>query len=247
MYGCLFDYLFSPGEPLRSSFSEEVARLGDPRVLKVLVQIRAGDQQIGQAGDGELGRHAANLATAFFNCAQAVEEAALARDREQTGAAGGKEKFSGGAIWYLMTDSSAIKEYARRQFGSKVLMHDSRIVNMLGNTDGYDLQAFSDVIGEQWCGSLCDFFVTSSTSGLGMQAAFRSKHVHHRAFPIDTELLAPGANVRVFSNASSYRQSQASDEPRPKPKPGVKGAPRPVLAEDLCKAEGVVAFGDRYS
>jgi hypothetical protein len=240
MYGCLFDYLFSAGPGLQKAFEEEVAQLADPHVLKVLVQIRAGDKQIG-GNAGTLSRHTQNLVSAFFSCASAVEAAALSRDRE----AGEKANFTKGAIWYLMTDSSTIKAYARERYGSKVLMHDSRIVNMLGNKDGYDMQAFSDVIGEQWCGSMCDYFITSSTSGLGLQAAFRSKHVHNRAFPIDTKLLSPDANVKVFSNASAFQQSNHAERPGQRPKKN--GPPRPVLASDLCKAEGVAAFGARYS
>ena len=162
-----------------------------------------------------------------------------------------------GVLWYLMTDSADIKEYARHKYGSKILMHDSKLINMLGNKQGYDMRSFADVIGEQWCGSLCDYFVTSASSGLGMQAAFRSQHVDRRVFPIETKQLvakrvtATGKSleVKVFSNLSEYRHRHQESQRRWNVEDEEEGEREEgaILATDLCRAERVADFGLRYS
>ena len=260
MYGCLFDYLFSPGSNLQRDFKAEVEKLTDPDTLKILVQIRVGDDQIGK-GVSNLSTKARNLATAFFACASLIEEAvsfSKVFPANSTGTASDSNikikqpvmQYSN-AVWYLMTDSKSIKKFARDKYGDKVIMHDSKIINMLKNTEGYDLQSFSDVIGEQWCGSLCDYFVTSSNSGLGLQAAFRSKQVDGKGFPIDTNIVT-APDVHVVPDRAAYLEDKKIQRTIVKRIGGKNGRNvtvdiRRVIASEMCKAEDVATFGARYS
>lgn len=54
----------------------------------------------------------------------------------------------------------------------------------------YTKQSFLEVLGEQWCGGLADYFIVTKTSGLGRQSAFRSKRLKNRVVVLEAEKAA---------------------------------------------------------
>ena len=70
-----------------------------------------------------------------------------------------------------MTDSHDLRREAQHAYGeTKVITHFGT-VNYFGNLKK---QGMTSVLGEQWLGTLCDAFVISNSSGLGLQASMRS-------------------------------------------------------------------------
>ena len=58
-----------------------------------------------------------------------------------------------------------------------------------------------EVLGEQWCGGRADYFIVSAHSGLGRQAAFRSKRLRNRVVSIDDK---KGFQCVPISNILQY-------------------------------------------
>ena len=148
-YSQLFAYLFAPSPAVRNAFHEERRRLAQFPLGCVLVQIRAGDAAIIH------GLRNTQVTMALDRAMRCVST------------------LSGtGAAWYLMSDSTAIKEEAARRYGARVI---TRAESATHYTTGYNGSALVTLAGEMWIGSHCNGFVISRSSGLGLQAAFRCK------------------------------------------------------------------------
>jgi hypothetical protein len=85
----------------------------NPDTIKILLQIRAGSDTLAISTKSEI-NYAQNkvfpFAGQFFTCALAMEEQLKSN-----------AKFKGKAVvWYLMTDSPPVKEYAKKHYGDKV-------------------------------------------------------------------------------------------------------------------------------
>ena len=128
-------------------------------------------------------------------------------------------------LLYLMTDSPALKAQAALRFGTRLLLPDGGHASSNGtiNTSGDDPAApglytnssvgdLLEVAGEQWLGSLCQHFVVSITSGLGVQSAFRSKRAAGRLHVLQN---AKVDGVGVRGTDGQHRSVMAEHSMRP--------------------------------
>ena len=72
---------------------------------------------------------------------------------------------------------------------------------MIDIIDTYSEQPFLEVLGEQWCAGLADYFIVSKVSGLGRQAAFRSKRLRNRVVSLD---IKEAISCRVVDDLMSF-------------------------------------------
>jgi hypothetical protein len=80
--------------------------------IKILLQIRAGDAAISKQNDSDhFDRKVRPLVNMFTDCALAME--AQIKSVEQNA--------NRSVIWYLMADSSAVREYVKTNFSDRVI------------------------------------------------------------------------------------------------------------------------------
>ena len=115
LFGCLINYMMQPKReiflPVYDQF-EKMSKI-DPQVLKVSIQIRAGDHvwannnhDATQADEGLL-----RSFQRFFSCAEQIETFVKADN---------PGKYSS-VLWYLATDSKALRHAAAVHYGDKVV------------------------------------------------------------------------------------------------------------------------------
>ena len=172
----MFNFLLEPTALLKSALPNVSQRVLAPvgnttNLRKVMLQIRIGDQAISQQGSRSYAAQipaSLRLAQQFFDCAlQHYPRAST-------------------AVWFVMTDSEAVKRYSLEKYPELVVVNSYYGSGVTGapaqNRDGYKptKRASDDplmhVLAEQWIGTHCDVFVVTKNSGLGRQASFRSSH-----------------------------------------------------------------------
>ena len=90
------------------------------------------------------------------------------------------------SVFYLMSDSSALRERAREEYASRVITHTDRahaqIASPEASKPGRHPQTAGSLLGvagELWTASrACSSFVVSVHGGLGRQAYLLSQHVN---------------------------------------------------------------------
>lgn len=180
-YSTLFHSVLRPSTYLRETF-EPIRSVLEQAQIRIMIQIRAGDEYI--TGSSSIVALPPHLRS-FFDCAAQVEIHAspnkTAGPEPDTELHSGLSDATPRVVWFLMTDSADVRRHALK---SSHLWTRARIVTNLDSQpifyEDYDKDRqgmhdpLLDVFGEQWLGSLCNRWVVSAASGLGMQAAFRS-------------------------------------------------------------------------
>ena len=170
----LFRYLFSPTKSLIDSLPPGlVTELTDPETTSILIQVRTGDTNIRFEESKSEGASKPFSPfpphRAFFECAHQIETSLRVSPEQKI-------------AWYLMTDSKHLKKWALAKFGDKIKT-TSATAHLYHRK--YKKSGLLGVLGDQYLASLCDHFVTSIRSGLGLQAAFRGKRVAGRIHVLD--------------------------------------------------------------
>ena len=85
---------------------------GDPNTIKILLQIRGGNLATTfQDSHRYFEKNVLPFASQFFPCALEIEKQLQVNNASTAGRP---------IIWYLMTDSPLVKEYAKQHYGDKV-------------------------------------------------------------------------------------------------------------------------------
>jgi hypothetical protein len=176
-FGCAMDFLFSPGPAILDTFSEEVAVMSDPAVLKIGIQIRTNDTVLmDQVEIKDLSPW-----HEYFKCAQEIED---------------YYRLPGQRVaWLLVSDSVHIRQLAREKFGDKLVTNvgKAKVQHIGVNRNAEEKEEaskrpiFVAAAGEIWLFSLADFHVISRFSGYGRVGAFWSKRPHS-TYTINLEL-----------------------------------------------------------
>lgn len=164
---CAFHFLFAPSAPTRELMAATQAALtGDPSALKIGIQIRFNDTVLTKDMPGPALLH---QKLHMFACAQEIEN-----DRRTPG-----QKV----IWYLISDSVALRRAAREKYGDKVLTDDRmRPAHLDCEINGQKCDAESvkyvlrSAVAEMLLFSLTDYQVITFGSGFGRAGAFLSPH-----------------------------------------------------------------------
>lgn len=197
-FGCLVNFLLQPKPeiflPVYEQF-EIMSRI-DPTVLKISIQIRAGDHVFAAESSGldsslEAQRVLQHYDT-FFSCALQIEQFVL---HENPG------KYST-VVWYLATESRAIRRAAVTQYGDKIvtsldstLEHSSKeniICSDMNAGAGMEHQqcktvsaeGFAVAAAEWWMLGYADYHVITMSSGYGRSGAYRTL-THETIYTID--------------------------------------------------------------
>ena len=238
VYKCLFDELFRPTAWMQRQFREEIRRLSDgkrsdnglaalaglhvdedviaalppapaPDHLRILIQIRAGDDAIKQqdrwtkaalSDDDLVSKAEALLPEAllnFFRCAEYIEGDGWAKGKASR------------VTWYIMTDHLGVRRYARARYPERALVRVGEVFHTGWPDHQTETKGFRSAVGEWWLGGLADAFCITATSGLGSQAAFRSGRMQ-QVYRLATELTGPDSARLVGSDFASRRIEAAN-------------------------------------
>ena len=174
-FGCMVSFLLQPRPEVFASgggLAQILEKLTVPSpeqdqdVLKIAIQIRAGDANLLANKDTADGAHF----QAYFKCAQEIEEWA-------------KKSPSQRVLWYLTTDSRRIREYAVARFGAEKVLtslsttieHSSKEASTgCSNNCTVSNTGFMHAAAEWWMIGACHYHVITLNSGYGRSAAARS-------------------------------------------------------------------------
>ena len=163
-FGCICSFLVQPKPEIFESLIPALQKMSDPdpQVLKIAIQIRA--------GDAILLKDTAEAAhySSFFKCAEEIEQWA--------------KKPGQRVMWYLATDSRRVREYATTRYGEKLLSplnikieHSSKEQNTGCSANcSVSHTGFQHAAAEWWMLGAADYFVITLNSGYGRSAAMRS-------------------------------------------------------------------------
>lgn len=211
-FGCIVNYLLQPKPeiflPLYNQF-EVMTRL-DPSVLKISIQIRAGDH-IFAAESSEYNnivdaQHMLQHYGVFFSCAAQIEEFVL-RDKPR--------RYSS-VLWYLATESRTIRRAAVQLYGDKVvtslhsaLEHSSKENLVCGDLNGgaglneqqcrtVSKEGFTTAAAEWWMLGYADYHVITRSSGYGRSGAYRTL-AQETIYTIDKHALTQDCSKDSFT------------------------------------------------
>jgi hypothetical protein len=163
-FGCILNFLMAPKPQIFAPFYPQLMTMSNMSILRIGIQIRAGDQLLMSNGNHTVNIH--DYMT-FFRCAQQIESFAQHPGQQ--------------SIWYLMTDSLALRQEAKKKFGNKLLVamnatveHTSKEDNVCKENCTVSDRGFQDAAAEWWMFGWSDYFVISKYSGYGRSAAMRS-------------------------------------------------------------------------
>jgi hypothetical protein len=106
---CAFHFLFRPNDKVVEYAKPYIATIKDKNIIKIGIQIRAGDEHIGN-GD-QLKLSSDYYYQNFFSCAEIIERDVIKHSNPT-----GKE-----VKWFLISDSLSLKKDAKRIYGDKLL------------------------------------------------------------------------------------------------------------------------------
>ncbi|PSC70003.1 Proteophosphoglycan ppg4 [Micractinium conductrix] len=166
-FRCGFHFLLRPNQATQAAMAAMAARMSQTETLKIGIHIRVGDGVFkGGAKDPSLQDY-----QHFFDCAQQIEDERRAP----------KESV----IWYLISDSPALRRQALEKWPRKVLTDtDAEPVHVdcqrfpqrgCGSIDA----AFRTAVAELMTFSSADYHVVTHDSGFGMLGAWLSEGERH--------------------------------------------------------------------
>jgi hypothetical protein len=169
-FGCLVNYLLKPKEDIFIPVLEEYKKMTstDTNTLKITIQIRVGDWLWTSTDHNSLN---VDRFLPYFSCAQQIEDFANI-DKKYTN-----------VIWYLLTESIALRKSAKQRYGDKILTnlnitteHSSKEQSVCETNTNCAVShtGFKTAAAEWWLMGYSDYFVITRYSGYGRSAAFRS-------------------------------------------------------------------------
>jgi hypothetical protein len=181
---CAFRFLFRPRDEVRDMFQPTWELMANPDALKIGIQIRLGDRVFkANASTHEL---AWDTIAPYFKCAAEIE-----RTRALPGQA---------VIYYLMSDSLAVRRMAKQRFGQKLITDvDTPSVHVgcyHGGTCSHEQQvlALRRAVGEIMAYAMADYHVYFKGSGFGRLGAWLSMSWHHHYMVPDNPGVCGGVN-----------------------------------------------------
>lgn len=162
-FGCIANFLFEPKPEIFAPFLTELGMLKEKNVLKIGIQIRAGDSYLMN------NHHTADLNhfMGHFACAQQIED--FARGENQR------------VIWYLVSDSMPLRTAAKEKFGDKLVTsvgskieHSAKEASVCKENCTTSDAGIMAAAAEWWLFGACDYHVISVYSGYGRSGAMRS-------------------------------------------------------------------------
>jgi len=160
LFGCVLHFLFAPSPTLLNGFETQVAALAQPKVLKIGIQIRMGDNHIFDNPDNT---QLMADRRAWFDCAQRIEDDFRADGQE--------------VIWYLITDSSNLRTLALAEYGNKLVSRTDLRVTHIGKERSDNrppVAGFVAAFAEMYLFAFADYHVISANSGYGKLGAMWS-------------------------------------------------------------------------
>jgi hypothetical protein len=168
-FGCVLNFLMAPKPSIFAPFAPQLNLMTNHSILRIGIQIRGGDKLLMSNGI-----HTVNIDDymSFFVCAHQIEAWARYPGQE--------------VVWFLMTDSMAIRQEAKKKFGDKltvainaVIEHTSKEDNVCKVNCTVSDRGFSDAAAEWWMFGYADYFVVTKYSGYGRSAAMRGMKRTH--------------------------------------------------------------------
>ena len=167
---CAWQYLFAPSLSVRQSMSREFDALHERHnELKIAVTIRVGDAAFHADADTETLARA--IAKPYFRCAEQIEEWAFRASSYRR------------VVWYVTSESLALRRWAKATYGRKVLTNDYA---RYGHGDCFherNGECLSDdarnasivaAAGQLYALSMCHYHIHLRDSGFGRFAAWVS-------------------------------------------------------------------------
>ena len=163
---CAFHYLFRPRREVMRAFAREFAALADGDVLKIGIHIRVGDRVF--AGNDTV---AWPDIQPYFDCATQIQAQRARLPSQRT-------------LWYVASDSLAVRRMASSRFGSKVVTditraHEhtdcrSRVTGGAQDAGACQRQlpAMRQAAGDLLALSTADVHVYTNSSGFGRLASW---------------------------------------------------------------------------
>jgi len=169
-HGCILRFFFQPGIDIIKRFYKEYLIFNDPSVLKIGIHIRGGDFAM-LSESSETKPQNFNQFESYFQNAIWIEQ-------------NFKKNINQSVKWFLVSDSTWIREEAVKRYGEKVLLtdvtpwHVSKVEALPSKTGGYKakeinrtpVQTMIDTLGEWWLYSQCDYFIMMGYSGFSRTA-----------------------------------------------------------------------------
>ncbi|KAG2484617.1 hypothetical protein HYH03_016571 [Edaphochlamys debaryana] len=175
-FGCAAAYLFGVGAATRALAGRDPAMhaaMVDESVIKIGIQIRLGDDSILQQLEGGepvgLSPEQQKVVSGYFDCAAALAASVKLHsgpDPPEGGPAVGPPLR---IMYYIMTDTLAVRAAARKRFGDQVLDLPQAAVQFYKHVTPEGLQA---TVLEHWYFSRCHHHIITGHSGMGRTAAF---------------------------------------------------------------------------
>ena len=166
---CAFPYLFKPCQEVKAMYADAWKSMADPSILKIGIQVRLGDRSFTSNNTSP----SWDSVAPYFACANEIEK---------TRALPGQR-----VVYYLMSDSLALRRLAKAQLGAKLLTDvettTAHVACEAGNMDTCDPEqqalALRYAIGDIMTYSMADIHVYSKNSGFGRIGAWMSLHWHN--------------------------------------------------------------------
>ncbi len=168
--GCALNFLFEPNAAVKAVFEREFTSLSSPQLLRIGIQIRTSSYSDAAFFDKEKAAEQLHMSfwDAWFECAQQIEGDNVVANRQ--------------VLWYLLSDSQPLREFAKEKFGDKLLVTIPGEGMALGHsTWGADdpYQSFISAAGENWLFGMTDYQVVTGASYFGKVGALRSMGWHN--------------------------------------------------------------------
>ena len=165
--GCALNFLFEPNTAVKTLFRREIQALSQPSTLKIGVQIRTSSYSDAAFFDKDKAVQDLSFWDPWFECAQQIEDSNLVRDT--------------GVLWYLISDSQPLREYAKAKYGDKLCVtmpgDGMTLDHSTWGSSGYD--GFISAAGENWLFGMTDYQVVTGASNFGKIGAMRSMGWHN--------------------------------------------------------------------
>lgn len=191
--GCALNFLFEPNAAVKAVFEREFTSMSPPQVLRIGIQIRTSSYSDAAFFDKEKAAEQLHMSfwDAWFECAQQIEDDNVVANRQ--------------VLWYLLSDSQPLREFAKEKFGDKLLVTIPGTGMALGHsTWGADdpYQSFISAAGENWLFGMTDYQVVTGASYVGKVGALRSMGWHN-LYSLWVQEKDNVSSVARFSNLQS--------------------------------------------
>jgi hypothetical protein len=168
---CGFFYLCSPNAAVQKLYKPYWDNLSQPGLLRIAIMVRVGDHVFrgnAQTDNSSAVAYLNGPGDTYFRCAAAIEKAFALPGQA--------------VVWYVMSDSLALRQAAKEKFGEKVLtdlgtkvVHpDCKTHNPEACSVGAMNLSMQHSLGQLFTFSLADYHIYTRDSGFGRLGAWAS-------------------------------------------------------------------------